>query len=371
MPDPPFSFIIPTRARPEGLLRLCDSIRANTRRTDELEIVLVADNDDEQACRFEYPELNIHTVQGTPGRTMSALNMAGYRAARGRYLLLLNDDVVIETSAWDDRVLDVFHRYPDGIVLVHVNETIFGDTLCTFPFLSRSFCELAGGICPEGFLRYRIDDHIHDIFDLLALRGYRRRVFMPEVVFRHLNLTETAEGHAYVVNPQIHAIDTCLYNALLPERKRLALAAIEVIEQRQLLELNTSPDTLVPVSDSVFERNARLRDHLLQTIRADASPYLRARLDEALGITATPTASTDPAAPIHVVISHGEINDQHGTGPLIKRAFRGRTGIFSIRFREDWGIQDFGEWHVRLPLKPYTRSLILQDVRRLLDGRNV
>jgi GT2 family glycosyltransferase len=256
VPEPTFSFIVPTRGRPDGLRRLCDSIRTKTRRLDETEIVLVVDSDDEDACRFEYSALNIHKVEGAPGRSMGELNMAGYRAARGRYLMLLNDDVIIGTPAWDDHVLEVFQSYRDGIVLVHVNETIFRETLCTFPFLTRTFCELAGGICQEGYLRYRIDDHIHNVFDLLTLLGHRRRIFLPDVVFQHLNLTETAEGHAYVVDPEIQAIDTRRFDALLPERKRLALAAMEVIERHRRSQNPRVWETkLEAVCDSVAIRD--------------------------------------------------------------------------------------------------------------------
>ena len=256
MTERTFSFIVPTRGRTESLVRLCDSIRAHTRRLDELEVVLVIDSDDLPSARFEYPGLHIRKVEGAPGRSMGALDAAGFCAASGRYLMLLNDDVVLETTAWDDTVLQVFQQFPDGMVLVHINETIFGRKLCTFPFLTRAFCELAGGICPDKYLRYRIDDHIHNIFDLLTLLGHRRRVFLPEVVFRHFNLTETPEGHDYVPNPEIHAVDTRLFDALLPERKRLALAAMEAIERhahsqrRRVWESN-----LAPVCDSVAIRD--------------------------------------------------------------------------------------------------------------------
>src|ERR1022692_551415 len=226
------SFIIPTRGRPESLLRLCNSIRAATRHLELLEVVLVVDRDDEPSVRFQYEGLNIRKVEVAPGLAMGSLNMAGYRAATGKYLMLLNDDIVLQTPGWDDRVMEAFRNYSDGMVLVHVNETIFGARLCTFPFLPRTFCELAGGICPEEYLRYRIDDHIHNVFDLLTLLGHKRRIYLPDVVFQHFNLTETGDGHDYVPNPEIHAVDTQRFEALLPSRKRLAMAAAEVIERR-------------------------------------------------------------------------------------------------------------------------------------------
>jgi hypothetical protein len=356
----------------EALRRFCDSIRTHTRRPDQLEIVLVVDSDDEASCRFEYPDLNIRKIEGPPGRTMSALNMAGYSVSTGCYLALLNDDIVVRTAWWDDRLLDVIQSHPDGIVLAHVNDTIFKGALCTFPILTRTFCELAGGICPEGYIRYRIDDHIHDVFTLLAALGHRRRIFLPDVIFQHLNLRSTGDGRAaYIVEPQCHAIDSERFRMLLPERKRLALAAAKIIgapSHSVNQSILGSPD-LVP--DSVFERNARFRERLSRSIRGHASPNLRVSLDAALGITTDPTASPDPAAPVHVVVSFGEISNQHGTGCLVKRLFRDRPGIFSIRFRDDWGIHDFGDWHVKLEFEPGARSQILRNVRRILQGRHV
>jgi GT2 family glycosyltransferase len=254
--------------------RLCDSIRTNTRRAGQLEIMLVVDSDDDVACRFEYPELDVRVLVGAPGRTMGELNMAGYRAARGQYLMLLNDDVVISTPNWDDQVLDVFRTYPDGMVLVHVNDKIFGDNLCTFPFLTRTFCELAGGISNEGYLRYRIDDHIQGVFDLIAELGYRRRIFLADVVFEHLNLTPVAEGHSYVVNPEIHAVDSRRFEALMPERKRLALEAIELIERRARPEVRRVREARLELVQS----SEALRDHAHLSFYSGQAPKGKSRV---------------------------------------------------------------------------------------------
>jgi GT2 family glycosyltransferase len=265
MPEFTFSFIIPTRGRPEALTRLCDSIRAHTRHPDQLEIVFVMDSDDQLSLQFKYDGLNIRKVEVAPGMSMGELNTAGYRVTRGRYLMLLNDDVVLRTPAWDDRVLEIFRAYPDDMVLVHVNENLFREKLCTFPFLARAFCDLAGGICPSGYLRYRIDDHIHNVFDLLMLLGRRRRIFLSDVIFEHHNFVATDQGHEYVPNPDVHAVDTRLFNALLPERKRLALAALETIEGYLRSEKRrVGEGRLSPVTDSVAIRDpGRARFHPL------------------------------------------------------------------------------------------------------------
>jgi hypothetical protein len=74
---------------------------------------------------------------------------------------------------------------------------------------------------------------------------------------------------------------------------------------------------------------------------------------------------------VDVVVSFGEINDEHGTGPLVKRLFRGRRGIFSVRSGDDWGIHDFGDWNVRLSLRRSTREECFREVVRLFRGMKV
>src|SRR5207249_11524721 len=128
----------------------------------------VHNTDDEETRAFRYDGLPVRRAVVAPGLTMGGLNMAGYEASSGRYLILLNDDVIARTRGWDERAREAFAGFPDGVALVHVNDLMFRDSLCTFPFVSRTYCELAGGICPRGYARYRIDDHIVNVFNLLG-----------------------------------------------------------------------------------------------------------------------------------------------------------------------------------------------------------
>ena len=148
---------------------------------------------------------------------MGALNRAGCEASIGDYVMLLNDDVIARTPGWDATALACFRRFPDPFVLVHVNDSIFRDRLCTFPLTTRAFCDRAGGICPAEYVRYRIDDHIEDVFNLLALLGRRRTVYLPDVVFRHCNTVERPEGdRVYASDPAVLALDAPRFTALFP-----------------------------------------------------------------------------------------------------------------------------------------------------------
>jgi len=210
---------------------MLDSLACTAAHPESLEIVLVVDADDSASIAVRHPSLALTHVQVPPGQTMGTLNGEGYRASRGEYVMLLNDDVIARTAGWDDKVLTRLRRFPDGIVLVHVNDTLMRENLCTFPLVSRTFCELAGGICPPEYIRYRIDDHIEDLFNLLGHLGQKRTIYLPDVVFEHQNAVQRAGGPPeYHSIPNILALDAPRFLALFPDRQRLALELLEHIE---------------------------------------------------------------------------------------------------------------------------------------------
>ncbi len=230
--SPVLSLIVPTRRRPERLRTFLARVAETADDPKALEVVLVIDADDPESLTVASDRLTLRKVVVPPGRTMGELNAAGYEASAGRHLMLLNDDVLARTRGWDTRLRTCFADCPDGILLVHVNDTIFGKRLCTFPVVSRTFCELAGGICPRDYLRYRIDDHIEDVFNLLGLLGERRSIYLPDVVFEHTNLVEVPGGGLqYRSEETALAADAARFEALLPQRKELAVRLRRYIEE--------------------------------------------------------------------------------------------------------------------------------------------
>ncbi len=246
------SLIVPTRGRPEGMLSFLQSVRDHASAPQNFEVVMVVDEDDSASQAITCEGLSLVRVVMPPGSTMGCLNMAGFRASRGEYIMLTNDDVRVRTSAWDDKTLAIFRSFPDEIVLVHVNDTTFEDKLCIFPFVSRRFCEFAEGICREEYKRYRIDDDIYHIFNLLALLGHKRIVYLPDVVFEHQNAVINADGEAeYIPIPQIHAQDTAVFNALAPLRKELAIRLAAWIDaHRRSMVDESRRNILAPYADA-------------------------------------------------------------------------------------------------------------------------
>jgi hypothetical protein len=120
-----------------------------------------------------------------------------------------------------------------------------------------------------------------------------------------------------------------------------------------------------------FSTNAPLREQVLQLAGEPAAHSRQVELDAERGIVTAPDAPRARRSPVDVVVTVAEINDQHGTGPLVKRVFRGRKGIFSVRSRDDWGVHDFGDWSAKLSSPNLARAAIFREVVDLLQGRRI
>jgi hypothetical protein len=108
------------------------------------------------------------------------------------------------------------------------------------------------------------------------------------------------------------------------------------------------PDGL-PDRDSALSRHAQLRIRLRSLLAT--LPKERPMVD--------------------VVVTSNEINDRHGTGPLIKRIMQGRQHVGSIRSRSDWGFHDFGAWSATMPHAGKNRAEGFEDVVTMLAGQRV
>jgi hypothetical protein len=134
------------------------------------------------------------------------------------------------------------------------------------------------------------------------------------------------------------------------------------------------------MEDSIFARNAQLRAQLralvspkAQVARPMSKPASPPPPEPECAITSINGNGTVASAAdaIDVVVTLNEINERHGTGPLVKRIFAGRRGIFSIRSRNDWGEHDFGDWNVMITQQGRSRAECFRSVLRVLSRRRV
>jgi hypothetical protein len=224
-----FSLLLPTRGRPHLISKLFTSIVETTAHLEELEVVLYIDEDDLSSHKISHPSLRIKKLI-RPRTTMGCINRACYEASEGRFVMLLNDDVLFRTSNWDLAVINAFAQFPDSIVLVYGNDLFRGRQMASFPILSRTTCELMGSICPSEYRGDLIDVHIFDIFKRLARFGYDRILYLEDVIFEHLHFLVNKSQFDATYMGRVSEVDIPIYGGMFVERHRAALRLAEYIK---------------------------------------------------------------------------------------------------------------------------------------------
>ena len=157
------SLILPTRGRPALVNRLFASIAETTLHLDQVEVVLYVDEDDTGSHDLDSTDFCVVRIVG-PALTMGGYNSACLEKARGDVLILANDDMVIRTPGWDDRIRAMNAEFDDQIYLGYANDLFKKSRFCTFPILSRRTCEILADPYPTAYRRAFIDVHLFDIF---------------------------------------------------------------------------------------------------------------------------------------------------------------------------------------------------------------
>lgn len=180
------SLLMPTRARPALARRFFQSVLDLTAHPNSIEVILYIDDDDTESHSLDCEGLEVRRIIG-PRVTMGEYNSRCLAEARGDIIVLVNDDMVIRTPNWDERLRKLDAEYEDKLYLAYGNDLFKGQKLCTFPILSRRTCELLVDPFPSQYRGAFIDYHLLDIFKRLELLGEKRIRYLEDVVFEHLH----------------------------------------------------------------------------------------------------------------------------------------------------------------------------------------
>jgi hypothetical protein len=180
------SLLLPTRGRPALVRRLFASMARMTARPERVEVILYVDEDDVGSHDLDSTDFRTVRIIG-PRLSMGDYNSACLKQARGDIIILANDDMVIRTPGWDEKIAAMHARIADGVYLAYPNDLFKGSRLATFPILSRRCCDLLGEPYPSAYRGAFIDAHLLDAFKRLQRAGYDRIEYLGDVVFEHLH----------------------------------------------------------------------------------------------------------------------------------------------------------------------------------------
>ena len=226
---------IPTRHQPERMKRLLQNIVDTAYNPENLEIILGVDLDDPGSHFYDHNRLQITNLVFRPGVGCGSMQNGMFNESTGDIYFTINDDCIIHTKGWDDEIINIYDAYPDEIVFVVVNDLMFKGKLAVFPCQSRKAINIIGGIADPRYMKYRYDDHVHHVYDILRQLGHDRIIYRKDLIFEH--------DHYKVVNGQrVYAMagvpmqtnDGQLYVELREQRKIDAFKlAMEIYQGRQ------------------------------------------------------------------------------------------------------------------------------------------
>ena len=235
-----YSLLLPTRDRPGLVKQLFESIVETTSEPDRLEIVLYTDEEDLQGREIGHPLLSITRLTGK-NETMGSVTRRCYDRSQGKYVMLINDDMIFRTKNWDKIALEHLLKFPDGVALVYGNDLYYGKRMPTFPIFPRKTCELMDKICSMQYKKHCIDPHVLDVFNCLEKLGHHRRVYMPRVIFEHMHYEIGTLMRDPGDFPASDAEDQEIYFSLAGHRQMIAMKMAEHIEKIGMTPPSHSP----------------------------------------------------------------------------------------------------------------------------------
>ena len=109
------SFCIPSRGRPDLAKRLVDTATAT--QTGKTEFLFYLNEDDTTLEKYKDLLDEKHYTVGPNQSTCYSWNLMA-RKAKHDIVMLMGDDVQIQTQGWDNIIVKEFNRYQDKILMV-------------------------------------------------------------------------------------------------------------------------------------------------------------------------------------------------------------------------------------------------------------
>lgn len=238
MPAAVISLLMPTRGRPALAARFFESVSRTSTRLQEVEVVYYVDDDDKESHDLDVSGVDARCIIG-PRTTMGEYNTRCLKAARGDIIVLVNDDIVIRTEGWDEKLRVMDAAFGDGIYLGYANDLFKGSRLCTFPILSKRTCDLLVDPFPSAYVGAFIDYHLLDIFKRLQKVGEDRVRYLEDVVFEHMHYRVGKADKDVTYARRGRFDDDPVFIGLIESRKRAAKRLMSAIAGEPLLEYKT------------------------------------------------------------------------------------------------------------------------------------
>ena len=186
------SFCIPSRGRPDLAKRLVDTATAT--QTGKTEFLFYLNEDDTTLEKYKDLLDEKHYTVGPNQSTCYSWNLMA-RKAKHDIVMLMGDDVQIQTQGWDNIIVNEFNRYQDKILMVVPSDGRMKGTLkydmdepnlwpdkplpAAHFAVHKNWINTLGYLAPPFFWHWHVDSYTQKV-----ARKLGRCLYLPAVVFK-------------------------------------------------------------------------------------------------------------------------------------------------------------------------------------------
>ena len=230
------SFCCPSRGRPELAKRLVDTATATQKHNTEFLFYL---NDDDEMLE-QYKDLldEKHYTVGPNQSTCYSWNLMSEKATND-IVMLMGDDVQVQTQDWDQLIADEFNRYEDKILMVVPSDgrakgnKNSGSETKLWPdeplpaahfAVHKNWINTLGYLAPPFFWHWHVDTYTQKV-----ARKLGRCLYLPTVTFKAKKIINDNAGKQIRKNFNINYRDNFVWEKV---RDRHLQTDIEVLRKK-------------------------------------------------------------------------------------------------------------------------------------------
>ncbi len=178
------SILCPTRKRTNGLKRMWESAVDTADSSDDLELVLYVDYDDEETIDFlrsDLPEAMVIISNSEKPEIYSNLHNICCQKCTCDIFMSAADDIVFRSSSWDSDIIDTFQNINNSIGYVYPNDGHNGENLGTHGFFHKDWFNTLGYISPPIFSVDYSDNYVMDVAKNIDRCFYKENIFIEHM----------------------------------------------------------------------------------------------------------------------------------------------------------------------------------------------
>jgi hypothetical protein len=221
------SILVPSRGRPENIIRLMDAWVNTTTRNTRL-LVLVDDDDQKLDEYLAIPGIDIHV--GPRLRIGGTLNVVAPKVALiSQNIGFMGDDHLPRTKGWDETFINELNKLKIGVV--YGNDLAHGPNLATSVAMTSNIVTTLGYMCVPGSIHLFLDN-----FWMELGRGTSMTYF-NDVIIEHIHplFQKATSDNTYVEanSPAVWGADEATFNNYVATQLQNDLQKLRTLNERR------------------------------------------------------------------------------------------------------------------------------------------